>query len=75
LEVLAGRTFSRRDFVERPNGHVRLAPSLARVLTAMVPDWRRALGPHAEHIAKVLGRSGRPPAGEPAVNNVGGNYS
>lgn len=59
LKLIADRTFARRDFVELPNGNARLAPSLARMLAGTLPTWRRAVGPYAERVARMLAGSAR----------------
>ncbi|MEX0983921.1 MAG: CRISPR-associated endonuclease Cas1 [Actinomycetota bacterium] len=55
LELLGTRTFSRRDFRERPNGCVRLAPSLARMLAeASLPTWRAVAIASADEVASLV---------------------
>jgi len=60
LKLLAERTFTRREFVELPNGNVRLTPGLARSLADTLPLWQRAIAPVAEQVAWMLaGKSPR----------------
>jgi CRISPR-associated endonuclease Cas1 len=54
IELLSGRQFSARDFVETRAGACRLTASLARSLAQSVPNWRRALAPIAERVATEL---------------------
>jgi hypothetical protein len=55
LDLLAGRAFSRRDFAESPNGHVKLMPVLARSLVeAWVPELSQAVAPWAEQVAMEI---------------------
>ena len=56
LELVAERTFSRRDFVERSDGSIRIAPDLVQLLAATMPMWARAVAPYAEQLAHLLGR-------------------
>ncbi|MGD0983219.1 MAG: CRISPR-associated endonuclease Cas1 [Acidimicrobiales bacterium] len=57
LELVAERTFSRRDFVERSDGSIRIAPDLVQLLAATMPMWARAVAPYAEQLAHLLGRA------------------
>jgi CRISPR-associated endonuclease Cas1 len=54
LELVAERSFHKRDFAERSDGHVRVMPPLAHELAAMMPAWRRAVAPHAEAVVHIL---------------------
>ena len=54
LELVAERSFLKRDFAERPDGAVRVMPPLAHELAAMMPTWRRAVAPHAEQVAHLF---------------------
>lgn len=54
LDLVAERTFAKRDFVERSDGHVRVAPPLSHELAATMPTWRRALAPWAEMVAHAF---------------------
>lgn len=61
-ELIASRTFSRREFIELPTGQVRLAPSLARWLTdAALPMFEEAVAPVAEDVARIIGASAGSP--------------
>jgi hypothetical protein len=57
LDLVAERTFSRADFVERSDGSVRLAPRLVQELAATMPRWAKLVAPHAEAVAHLLGRA------------------
>jgi CRISPR-associated endonuclease Cas1 len=59
LDLVAERTFTRTDFVERSDGSVRLAPRLVQELAATMPRWAKLVAPHAEAIAHLLGRAVR----------------
>jgi hypothetical protein len=54
LDLVAERSFLKRDFAERPDGGVRVMPPLAHELAAMMPTWRRAVAPHAERVAHIF---------------------
>jgi len=54
LDLLAGRTFRRHDFLEQPDGSVRLSLELRQSLAATVPRWEREVGPVAELVAHML---------------------
>ncbi len=51
LALVAERTFSKRDFVERSDGHVRVAAPLSHELATTLPTWRREVAPYAEVVA------------------------
>jgi CRISPR-associated protein Cas1 len=59
LELVAERTFTRTDFVERSDGSVRIAPRLVQELAGTMPMWAKLVAPHAEAIAHLLGRAVR----------------
>ena len=54
LELIAERMFHKRDFVERSDGHVRVAAPLSHELAATLPTWRKVLAPHAEKVAHLF---------------------
>ncbi|MDA8380332.1 MAG: CRISPR-associated endonuclease Cas1 [Actinomycetota bacterium] len=54
LELIAERTFAKREFVERSDGHVRCAAPLTHELARTLPTWRRAIAPHAEAVAHAF---------------------
>lgn len=54
LRLFAERRFRRADFIERPDGTVRLLPPLNHQLTDTLPSWGQAVGPWAERIVHVL---------------------
>ncbi|MDA8311416.1 MAG: CRISPR-associated endonuclease Cas1 [Actinomycetota bacterium] len=57
LGLVAERTFTRRDFVERSDGSIRIAPVLVQELAARMPMWATAVAPWAEQLAHLLGRA------------------
>ena len=57
LGLVGERTFSRRDFVERSDGSIRIAPALVQELAARMPMWAKAVAPWAEQLAHLLGRA------------------
>lgn len=57
LDMLAARTFRKRDFTEAQDGHVRLLPPLTHELAATLPRWAKLLAPLAEKVAHMLGES------------------
>jgi hypothetical protein len=57
LDLVAERTFTRADFVERSDGSIRIAPRLVQECAATMPAWARAVAPHAEGLAHLLGRA------------------
>ncbi len=62
LTLLSERTFSRREFLEAPNGQVRLAPGLAKLLAeSTLVQWERSVAPIAEEVARRLASSARNP--------------
>ena len=54
LDLVAERTFAKRTFVERSDGHVRVAAPLTHELAATMPTWRREVAPWAEAVAHAL---------------------
>jgi hypothetical protein len=59
LDLIAERTFTRTDFVERSDGSVRLAPQLVQELAATMPRWAKLVAPHAEGLAHLFGSAVR----------------
>jgi CRISPR/Cas system-associated endonuclease Cas1 len=59
LNLIAERTFTRTDFVERSDGSIRLAPRLVQELAATMPRWAKLVAPHAEALAHLLGSAVR----------------
>jgi CRISPR-associated protein Cas1 len=57
LELLAGRMFTKADFVERSDGSVRIGHRLVQELAGTMPAWAREVAPHAERLAHLLGRA------------------
>jgi len=57
LDLVAERTFSRADFVERSDGSIRIAPALVQQLAATMPMWAKAAAPYAESLSHLLGRA------------------
>ena len=54
LDLVAERTFAKRTFVERSDGHVRVAAPLSHELAATMPTWRREIAPYAEAVAHAF---------------------
>jgi CRISPR/Cas system-associated endonuclease Cas1 len=55
LAMFAARRFRRRDFVQRPDGRVRLTAPLARELAeAIIPLARQSAAPAAEALARSI---------------------
>ncbi|MGH9110023.1 MAG: CRISPR-associated endonuclease Cas1 [Acidimicrobiales bacterium] len=54
LDLVAERTFNKRDFVERGDGHVRVAAPLSHELATTLPTWRRAVAGHAEAVTHLF---------------------
>lgn len=54
LTLLAERTFHKRTFVERADGHVRVAAPLSHELAATMPTWRRAVAPVVERVVHLF---------------------
>jgi CRISPR-associated endonuclease Cas1 len=55
VDLLKRRTFRARDFIELPDGHVRIAPPLSHDLAATMDRWRREIAPTAEYVGHALG--------------------
>jgi CRISPR-associated protein Cas1 len=54
LDLIASRVFHRGDFLEQPDGSVRLGPALRADLTTTLPRWAEAAGPVVERVAHAL---------------------
>ena len=54
LDLVAGRAFRKAAFVERSDGHVRVAAPLTHELAETLPTWRRAVAPVAETVAHLF---------------------
>lgn len=54
LDLIAERVFYKRDFIERSDGHVRVAAPFSHELIATMPTWHRAVAPHAERVAHLF---------------------
>lgn len=58
LALLGSRTFVRREFVELPDGQVRLTPVLARQISqASLINLERRVAPVAEEVARLVASS------------------
>ena len=70
LDLLAERSFRKRDFVERGDGHVRVAASLSHELATTLPTWRRAVAGPAEAVAHLFADqvAGKLALGTPLTN-------
>jgi CRISPR-associated protein Cas1 len=54
LELIASRVFHRGDFLEQPDGSVRLGAALRADLTTTLPRWAEAAGPIVERVSHAL---------------------
>jgi CRISPR-associated endonuclease Cas1 len=54
LELVAQRVFRRVDFLEAPDGAIRLGIGLRHELVATLPRWATLVAPHAEAVARAL---------------------
>jgi CRISPR-associated protein Cas1 len=54
LRLVRERRFRKADFVELPDGHVRVLAPLTHVLAQTMPAWAQAVAPHAEAVAHAL---------------------
>jgi CRISPR-associated endonuclease Cas1 len=57
LDMVERRTFRKAEFTETSDGHLRLLAPLTHELAETMPQWAKALGPIAEHVAHVLGKA------------------
>jgi CRISPR associated protein Cas1 len=58
LKLLSERSFSRKEFVERCTGHVRLAPELAKMLaSSAMPVLESSARHSATTVAKIIAAS------------------
>jgi CRISPR-associated endonuclease Cas1 len=58
LSTLSTRTFRKADFFETREGNCRLMPPLAKAVAETTPRWTAALGPIAEHAARLIVQAG-----------------
>jgi CRISPR-associated endonuclease Cas1 len=56
LDLFAQRTWRKAEFVEGPDGAVRLGVALRQELASSVPMWTRLVAPHVEAVAHALGK-------------------
>jgi hypothetical protein len=62
LDLLGTRTFSRKEFVEAPSGHVKLSPLLASLIARdALQHVRASAEPVAEHVARLVGAGASSP--------------
>ena len=54
LRLVAERTFRKSDFIEGPDGVVRVRAPLTHELAATMPTWARLVAPHAEAVTHAL---------------------
>ena len=57
LDLMAEATFSRKDFVERTDGSIKIGPALMQRLAGTMPQWAKAIAPYAERVAHELGQA------------------
>jgi hypothetical protein len=74
VELLAERTFSRREFVELSSGQVRLSPGLAQSLAeSTLTSWEKKVAPITEHVARTLAAGASSPVRVPSQRRRGGD--
>jgi CRISPR-associated protein Cas1 len=56
IDLLAENTFTRKDFIERSDGSIRIGPELSQRLSAAMPVWARTVAPFAEKVAHTFGQ-------------------
>jgi hypothetical protein len=61
LDLIESRELSRRDIHETREGICRVGPGLAALLASHALEYRKAVGPHAEQLARTLSRSEQHP--------------
>ncbi len=59
LDLFEARTFRRPDFLEGPDGEVRLGMGLRQELAATSPRWGALVAPVAEHVRGMLAQAVR----------------
>jgi CRISPR-associated endonuclease Cas1 len=60
FDLARTRTFARKEFFELPNGQVRIARSLARLLAeSSLSRWQRAIAGVAEELARLVASSAK----------------
>jgi CRISP-associated protein Cas1 len=70
--LLAERTFSRREFIELPSGQVRLTRSLAKDLaTSTLSRWEQVAGQLAERVGGLIAASATTPVRTPGRKTRG----
>ncbi len=57
LELLRTRTFTKKDFGETSRGICRILPPFTHGLAQTASQWRDAVAPHAEHVARLLAKA------------------
>ena len=57
LDLMAEATFSRKDFIERTDGSIKIGPALAQRLASTMPRWAKAIAPHAERVVHEFGKA------------------
>jgi CRISPR-associated endonuclease Cas1 len=55
IDLMAEITFTRKDFIERSDGSIRIGPELCQRLSATMPVWARSVAPYAEQVAHIYG--------------------
>jgi CRISPR-associated endonuclease Cas1 len=55
INLMAESTFTRKDFIERSDGSIRIGPALSQRLSATMPVWARLVAPYAEKVAHMFG--------------------
>jgi len=55
IDLMGQSVFTRKDFIERSDGSIRIGPELAQRLSATLPMWAKAVAPYAEKVAHSYG--------------------
>jgi CRISPR-associated endonuclease Cas1 len=55
IDLIGETTFTRKDFIERSDGSIRIGPALSQRLSATMPVWARSVAQYAEQVAHTFG--------------------
>jgi hypothetical protein len=56
IDLMAESTFTRKDFIERSDGSIRIGPALAPRLSSTMPVWAKSVSPYSEQMAHTFGQ-------------------
>jgi hypothetical protein len=56
IDLMAENTFTRKDFIERSDGSIRIGPALSQHLSATMSVWAKAVAPYAEQVTHTYGQ-------------------